>query len=41
MEALAWVLAPEVTRLVWVMFAATTLAFWILPGESRFEGGRS
>ncbi len=41
MEPTAWILAPEAQNLIWILCLAASLSFWVIPGESRHEGGRT
>jgi hypothetical protein len=41
MDPLAWSFTPLSQSVVWLLCLAASLSFWVIPGESHPEGGRS
>jgi hypothetical protein len=41
MDPSAWIFTPIAQSVLWLMCLASSFSFWVIPGESRHEGGRS
>ena len=41
MDPSAWIITPFAQGGIWLLCLAASLSFWVIPGETRHEGGRS
>lgn len=41
MDPAAWLFTTYAQTALWALCLASSLSFWVIPGESRHEGGRS